>query len=203
MQIGLIQQSHGMSPILNAAKIASGGDSLPVAASNNSAADAVRVSPQGKSLSELPPLLFPTRANVQKLSDMLSHDLKNLFSQAGINPYPAVEFDVDSYTGEVSVKRNRPDAQQIAELIKNNPDVELQIHNIAAISSHVVAMDKAMEADKAYRAAHSTAEINNVVARYSSIYSGQTQVTDFSLLFDGSDVQVKANGAAWLPTECT
>jgi hypothetical protein len=64
-------------------------------------------------------------------------------------------------------------------------------------------MDKAMEADKAYRAAHSTAEINNVVARYSSIYSGQTQVTDFSLLFDGSDVQVKANGAAWLPTECT
>lgn len=174
---------------------------MPVAASGNSTTDTVRLSMQGKSLSELPPLMLPTRENARKLSSALSDDLKNLFSQAGINPNPAVEFAVDSYTGKVSVKGNRPDAQQIAELIKENPDIELRIHNVAAISSHVVSFDKAMEADKAYRAAQSTAEVNNVIARYSSIYSGQTKVTDFSLVFNGSNVQVNADGAAWLSSK--
>ena len=198
MNIDSIQQSHGVSRISKAAKNASGGDNLPVAASNNGTADTAHLSVQGKSLSELPPLMLPTRENVQKLSASLSDDLKNLFAQAGINPNPAVEFDVDSYTGKVSVKGDRPDAQQITELIKKNPDVEMKIHNVAAISSHVVAMGKAMEADTAYRAAQSTAEINNVIAKYASVYSGQTKVTDFSLVFNGADIQVNADGAAWL-----
>ena len=105
---------------------------------------------------------------------------------------------MDSYTGKVSAKGNRPDAPQIAELIKKNPDVELQIHNVAALSSHVVAMGKAMEADNAYRAAQTPAEINNVVAKYSSVYSGQTKVTDFSLLFNGASVQIDADGKPWM-----
>lgn len=201
MNIDTVQQSQGISRNSNAARNAAGGDSLPVAASRNGTADKVNLSTQGISLSELPPLMLPTRENVRKLSFELSADLKNLFAQAGINPNPAVEFDVDSYTGKVSVKANRPEAQQIAELIKKHPDVEMKIHNIAALSSHVVAMGAAMEADTAYRAAQGAAEENAVIAKYSSVYSGQSRVTDFSLIFDGSDVQVNADGAAWMSSK--
>jgi hypothetical protein len=179
MNINAIQQSYGVSQTPSTAKNADDGSSFPGAASNNGTADTVNLSTQGKSLSELPPLLLPTPENVQKLSAALSDDLKKLFSQAGINPNPPVEFDVDSYTGKVSVKGNRPDAQQIAELIKKNPDVELQIHNVAAISSHVVAM----------------------AAASSSGYGLQPKVTDFSLLFNGTDVQVNADGAKWMSSK--
>ncbi|MEW5944461.1 MAG: hypothetical protein AB1710_11540 [Pseudomonadota bacterium] len=198
MNINAIQQSYDMVQSPATAKKSDSGNNLPGVTNNSGVADTANLSTRGKSLSELPPLMLPTRDNVQKLSSALSNDLKELFSQAGINPAPSVKFAVDPYTGQVSVKENRPDAQQITDLTKKNPDIEAQIRNVAAISSHVVAMDKAMEAAKAYRAAQNAAEINNAVARYSSVYGGQIKVTDFSLIFNGADVQVNADGQAWM-----
>jgi len=200
MNISPVAQSYGVSQISNATRLASGAKEAD-ASGIQGTTDTVQLSTQGKTLAELPPLLLPTRENVQKLSKSLSTDLQNLFSAAGINPKPDVQFDVNPYTGEVSVANNRPDAQKIAGLIKSNPDIEMKIHNIAALSSHVVAMGPAMEADAAYRAANSPEEIRNVVAKYSSVYSGYVKVTDFSLLFNGSDVQVNADGASWLSTK--
>ncbi|HZW26774.1 MAG TPA: hypothetical protein VFF26_14945 [Gallionella sp.] len=199
MNIGSVAQTYGVAQTPTVSRSASGARE-PDSSDSKGSTDTVQFSSQGKTLAELPPLLLPTRENVQKLSNELSADLKNLFNGAGIDPKPEVEFEVDSYTGKVSVKNNRPDAQKIAELIKNNPDIEMKIHNVAALSSHVVAMGPAMEADAAYRAANSEAEIRNVVAKYASVYSGYVKVTDFSLSFNGSDLQVNADGAPWLST---
>ena len=201
MHINAMQQSYGVQQTPGMARSAGGGNGLPGAASNKGAADTVSLSTQGVSLSRLPPLMLPTRENVQKLSASLSEDLKNLFSEAGINPNPPVEFDVDPYSGKVSVKANRPDAPQIAELIKNNREVEMKIHNVAALSSHVVAMAKAMEASSAYQAAQTPAEIDQVLAKYSSVFNGQTEVIDFSLVFNGEDVQVNADGKSWMSSK--
>ena len=151
----------------------------------------VHLSAQGKTLSGLPPLILPTRENVQKLSAALSDSLNELLSGAGISPEPAVEFDVNSYTGKVSVKDNRPDAQKLAKLLKENPDIELQIHNIAGISSHVVAIGQAMEA----RASR------NALAQYAYIHGIQTEAVNFSLIFNGKNVQINADGAAWLSSD--
>jgi hypothetical protein len=200
MNINAVRQSYGMVPSEEAANTAGSGNKLPTAATNSSASCKVDLSARGKILSGLPPLMFPSRENVQKLSASLFKDLKELFSQAGISSTPPVEFTVDSYTGQVGVADKRPDAGQIADLIKENPAIELQIHNIAAMSSHVVGMEKAMEANQAYRAAESAAEIDRVIARYSSVYSqnGPKQVVDFSLRFNGKDVQINADGEQWL-----
>lgn len=200
MNIASVAQTYGVAQTSNVSRAASGVKE-PDSSGNQDSADTVQFSSQAKTLAELPPLLLPTRENVQKLSKELSADLKNMFSEAGINPKPDVEFEVDPYTGKVSVKNNRPDAQKIAELIKNNPDIEMKIHNVAALSSHVVAMGPAMEADAAYRAANSEEEVRNVVAKYASVYSGYVKVTDFSLSFDGNDLQVNADGAPWLSTQ--
>ena len=200
MDISAIRPSYGMLPSQEAAKTAGCGKTLPTAATNSGASCKVDLSAGGKILSGLPPLMFPSRENVQKLSASLIKDLKKMFSQAGISSTPPVEFTVDSYTGEVGVKDNRPDAGQIADLIRKNPEIELQIHNIAAMSSHVVGMEKAMEANQAYLAAESQAEIDRVIARYAAVYSqnGPKEVVDFSLRFDGKDVQVNADGELWL-----
>lgn len=171
MDINAIQQSYGVSKNSSKTGNSRAGDIFPEAGSNNGTADTVHLSARGKSLSELPPLMLPTRENIQKLSAELSVDLKKLLGEAGITSDPPVEFSVDSYSGKVSVKGNRPDAQQITGLLKKNPDVELQIHNVAALSSHVVAMAQAAK-------------------------GAPTMVTDFSLFFNGTDVQINANGAA-------
>ena len=199
MDINAVQRSCGMVPSQRPAKAACRGNNLPAGAINSGTACKVDLSARAKSLSGLPPLMFPSRENVQKLSASLAGDLKELFSQAGISSTPPVEFTVDSYTGQVGVKGNRPDAGQIEDLIKENPAIELQIHNVAAMSSHVVGLEKAMEAAQAYRAAESAAEIDQVIARYASIYnqSGPPQVVDFSLVFNGEDVQVHADGEPW------
>jgi hypothetical protein len=200
MDISAIRQSNGMLPSQETAKNAGCGKTLPTAAANSGVSCKVDLSTRGKILSGLPPLMFPSRENVQKLSASLIKDLKKMFSQAGISSMPPVEFTVDSYTGEVGVKDNRSDAGQIAGLIKENPAIELQIHNIAAMSSHVVGMEKAMEANQAYQAAESQAEVDRAIARYSAVYSqnGPKKVVDFSLLFNGKDVQVNADGKLWL-----
>jgi len=198
MDINSAMQSYGAAQTSTAAGYTSTSAKKADTAGSNAAAETVQLSAQAKTLSELPPLILPTRENVQKLSSALAGDLQNLFSQAGINPKPAVEFDVDPYSGAVSVKGNHPDSQKIAELIKNNPEIEMKIHNVAAISSHVVAMGKALEADTAYRNARTPAEVKNVIAQYSSVYNGQMKVTDFSLIFNGTGIQVNADGEAWL-----
>jgi hypothetical protein len=74
----------------------------------------------------------------------------------------------------------------------------MQIHNIAAISSHIGPIEKAMQANGEYRAANTQAELNNVIAKYSSVYSGKQDVIDFSLVFNGDDVQIQANGTPWM-----
>jgi len=58
-----------------------------------------------------------------------------------------------------------------------------------------------MAADNAYRAARTPEQIRNVVAKYSSVYGGETEVIDFSLVFDGADIQVNANGKAWISSK--
>jgi len=88
MDINAIQQSYGVSKTSSTTGRARSDENLPEAASGKGSADTVNLSTRGKSLSELPPLILPTRANVQKLATALSVDLKNLLSQAGINPNP-------------------------------------------------------------------------------------------------------------------
>lgn len=195
MNINAALQSYGMEmskPLPEATGNTGGKPDKANAKTHSGETDnTVHLSVQGKTISGLPPLILPTRENVQKLSAALSDSLNELLSEAGISPEPAVEFDVNSYTGKVSVKESRPDAQKIAELLKKNPDIELQIHNIAAISSHVVAIAQAMGARSA----------QNAAAKYASIYNEQNKVTDFSLIFNGANVQVNANGAAWLTSK--
>lgn len=38
-------------------------------------------------------------------------------------------------------------------------------------------------------------------AKNASVYSGQAKATDFSLIFNGADIQVIADGAAWLSSK--
>lgn len=202
MNINAIQQPRGVTQSQEASRKServSAGSTEEATSSQE--AGTVKLSSHAKALADFPPLLLPNRENVQKLSSALSEDLKKLFNEAGIDSTPPVEFAVDPYTGQVSVKGNRPDTQQIADLVKGHRDIEMQIRNIAGMSSHVVALGKAMEASQAYRAAQSAAEVNNVIARYSSVYSGHIDVHNFSLVFNGVDVQVNADGQTWMTSK--
>lgn len=192
MNINAALQSYGMEmskPLPEATGNTGGKPDKASAKTHAGETDnTVHLSAQGKTLSGLPPRLLPTRENVQKLSEALSDSLNELLSEAGISPEPAVEFDVNSYTGKVSINDNRPDAQRIAKLLKENPDIKLQIHNIAVINSHAAAFGQAMEVRSP----------QNAVAKYASIHNSQNEAANFLLTFNGKNVQINASGAARL-----
>jgi hypothetical protein len=194
MTISAIQQAYAAHYSSGAAKTAADGNAVPATDAQKSTTEEVQLSAQGRLLSQLPELILPTLENIQTLSDSLSKDLNKLFSDAGIATTPAVEFEVNPYNAEITVKGEREDKQQITELLEQNPQIERQIRDIAAISSHYEGMSRAMEADRAYRAANNPAEVNQVIAKYASIYSGHQPVAHYSLLFDDSGVNVRSDG---------
>ncbi len=197
MQINAQQRTYGPTVPYEAARIATSGNSGAATTASSGAPDKVDLSSSARLLSNLPPLLLPNRENVKTLSKSLMEELKAGLASAGIETTPPIEFAVDPYTGEVSIKGGRPDTPQIAAWLKANPDVEHRIQSIAAMASHIGPIEKALEADAAYRAARNPTDVAAVVARYASVYAGQTAVSQFSLIFDGTDIQILADGQPW------
>ena len=140
-------------------------------------------------------LLLPTRANAAKLAqaagDMISAKLK----EAGIANAPSFELAIeDVNSAHVSVKGDRPDAKAIEDLINNDPALQMAVHNAYALASHVPAVEKAAEFSQAYTAAKSQAEIDQVLARYSSLLNGLSPQATIGLSFGKDGLTATING---------
>jgi hypothetical protein len=231
MSLNSVQPTHGLQTPSSVTKTGA-GDGSPVAGGGNSVTDSVRLSDQGRMMSRLSAVMPPTPENVRKLSAGLAGDLKNLFRQSALDARRGIAFDVDSYTGEVSIKGNRPDAPAIATVLGRQPNIAQQIQNIAALSRHVVVTEQAADTRQANRVAQSAAQINSMAGDYTSRFSNSNDAqdfavipnrpganageisraiagyanvsgtsgadTNFSLAFNGTDVQVYANGKPWI-----
>jgi hypothetical protein len=224
-----VQPPHGLHPPPNAART-SIGNGMPLAPGN--AADSVRLSSQGKMLSQMSNLAPPSPADVRKLSETLSRDLKSLFRANAVDAKSGVVFEVDPSTGKVGVKENRQDAREIAALIAAHPEVARQIRAVAALSAHLFVSEQGADLRLANRMAQSAAQVSAFVAAYSPPVSQENDAQVFSMLpgersrsavgighaiaqytatagtsaatvnisviFDGADTQVHANGMPWI-----
>jgi hypothetical protein len=144
------------------------------------------------------PLMLPTRENVEKLTRELACDLRDFFTNAGIERQPTVEFKVDPFNGKVSVETDRADKAAIEKALRADPKLELKIHNVAAIASHIEPMEESLEFQAAYRRAKSPAEVNRVVQQFSHLFDNRPSPTHtYSLQFDGDATSLLEDGRAW------
>jgi hypothetical protein len=181
MSLNSVQPTHGLQTPSTVAK-SGGGDGSPIGGGGGGVTDSVRLSDQGRMMSRLSAVMPPTPENVRKLSSALAGDLKNLFRQSAIDTRRGIGFDVDAYTGDVSIKGNRSDAPAIAAVLGRQPDIARQIQNIAALSRHVVVAEQAADSRQANRVAQSAAQINSIVGDYASRFSGKNDPQDFSVI---------------------
>lgn len=168
-----------------------------VAEQTTSASATVTISDAAKQLNLNEQLLLPNPENIRKLSSALTGNLNSLLASAGIRTEPAVSFEIDPNSAHVTVKGNRPDILTIEALVNADKSVQQQIHDVAALSSHAVAMAESLKFNTEYAAAGSKAEIDAVLAKYSGLLGGQQRFAAITLGFDGSGIQVNADGKPW------
>ena len=181
------------------------GIMFPVAANKAedqtaSASAMVTISDAAKQLNLNEQLQLPNPENIRKLSAALTDNLNSLLASAGIKTEPAVSFEIDVNSAHVTVKGNRPDILTIEALVNADKSVQRQMHDVAALSSHAVAMAASMQFNTEYAAAGRKAEIDTVLAKYAGLLGGQQRFAAITLGFDGSGIQVNADGKPWLPT---
>jgi hypothetical protein len=144
------------------------------------------------------PLLLPTPENISRLANEAADELRDLFTNAGLPTDPPVEFKVDPFTGKVSVETDRADKSQIEAALKANQPLELKIHNVAALASHIEPMKESLEFQAAYRGAKNSAEVALVVQQYSHLFDNRpTPAHTFSLAFNGSATNLLQDGQPW------
>lgn len=194
-----ISGSCGSFPVSAANNIASlygnGGKVDSCTSSNGD--DAVRISTEGRLLASslLEGLVLPTEENVHRLSAVLSEDLGDFLSESGVSTQPPIELDVDWSNGDIKIKGERADSEKIQGLINGNEEIKEQIRNLAAISSHAVAMADSLKFQKEYLA---SGNAESVVAGYSCLFGSNQQSGSISLLFDGNNIQVMSDGRQWI-----
>ena len=204
------------------------GEGSPVETGGRGVADTVRLSDRGRMLSKLPEMAAPTPENVRKLSATLASELGGLFRGNSVDIRRDVVFEVDLQNGKVSVKADRADAGSITDLISSQPKIERQIYDIAVLSRHVFVAEQGADTRLANRMAKigsivadyasrfndktepqdfspvpalrtvAPAGISSAIANYNAMSDTSSAVADISLLFNGKDVHVLANGKPWL-----
>jgi hypothetical protein len=194
-----ISGSYGSFPVsaANSAVSSYGNGGKVNSYTDNKGDDAVQISTEGHLLASslLENLILPTKENVHRLSAMLSEDLGNFLGESGISTQPPIELDVDWSDGDIKIKGERADSEKIQSLINGNEEIKEQIRNLAAISSHAVAMTDSLKFQKEYLASDNA---ESAVARYSYLFGSNQQSDSISLLFDGNNVQVMSDGKQWL-----
>ena len=138
--------------------------------------------------------LLPTRANLQASSAALAQSLNAFLAQQGFGLSPPISVSTDPNSLQVTVTGDRPDAQKIADAINNDPALQRQIHNTAALGSRVSAFAQALQFENQWFAADSQSDDDALISKYSALLSGKQQPAQISLTFNGTSVGVDADG---------
>lgn len=132
------------------------------------------------------PLLAPTRRNIEQLSQHVSERMPAFLAKAGIPAAPAqISYD---RAGQIELPADYPYAADFRRALENDPGMARALTTTAALSSHLVEMEKAIPFQEAYRAAGSQAELQAVIAKYADLLSGSAHPALIALHFSADGV---------------
>lgn len=151
--------------------------------------------PPAGGFTELPPLLMPSPANIQALSNYVSQKMPAFLTANGIPAAPAsVSYDRQ---GQIQLPADYPYAEQFKAALAKEPALERSMQSAAALTSHYVELQKVMPFHEEYAAAGSSAEAATVVAKYAWLFAENRPAAQISLQFSVTgSMSLNADGAA-------
>lgn len=140
----------------------------------------------------LPPLLFPTKNNIEALSEHLSSAFPNFLSQNNIPSAPSsITYDRQ---GQIVLPSDYEYATQLKQALEANPAMAKELSTVNALSSHYAEMAKSLPFQQEY-AATTQAEIKAVVAKYAYLFSDNRSYSTIELHFsEQGELSITADG---------
>lgn len=129
----------------------------------------------------LPPLLLPSRNNIDALSRRISAVMPQLLAQNQIPSPPAsISYDRE---GKLQLPADYAYAEEFKAALAKQPALARELSTVNALTSHWVEMQKSMPFQQEYAAATTQAEANGVVAKYRYLFSEQRHYSTITLQF--------------------
>lgn len=163
--------------------------------SRRPAYDELQISESGKLLSKLADLKLPNWQSVNELKNDFSAMLNKTLNEAGIDSNPPFNI-TQTDNGVFSVTGDNPKAAQVQDILNNNDELKTLHHNMQAIASHIPGIEESLKFQREYRAANGAAEIQSVIAKYSSLFSGSTAHHSFATIFGSEGAVLQMDGKA-------
>ncbi len=143
-------------------------------------------SPNGKAngvgslFQTLPPLLLPTKNNINALSNHISQTFPQFLAQNNIPTAPSsITYDSE---GQIQLSSDYAYASEFKKALANNPTISRELSAVNALTSHFVEMQKSASFQQEYAAA-TKAEANTIVERCRNLFSGNHHYDAIALQF--------------------
>ncbi|RLA38651.1 MAG: hypothetical protein DRQ64_08475 [Gammaproteobacteria bacterium] len=143
-------------------------------------------SPNGKAngagslFQTLPPLLLPTKNNIDALTNHISETFPQFLAQNNIPTAPSsITYDNE---GQIQLSSDYAYTSEFKQALANNPTMSRELSTVNALTSHFVEMQKSASFQQEYAAA-TKAEANTVVERYSYLFSDNHHYDSIALQF--------------------
>ena len=129
----------------------------------------------------LPPLLLPTKNNIDELSNHISTNFPQFLAENNIPSAPSsITYDNE---GQIQLPSDYAYASEFKQALANNPTMSRELSTVNALTSHYVEMQKSLEFQEQYAATTTKAEANAVVAQYSDLFSDNKHYDTITLQF--------------------
>ncbi|HEY3418603.1 MAG TPA: hypothetical protein VGM23_17135 [Armatimonadota bacterium] len=159
--------------------------------SGNTAGDTLEISQTGSLLSKSA-LKLPNWQSVKELKNDFSALLDKTLKAAGIDSTPPFTI-TQTDEGVFTVTGDNPKAAQVQDILNKNDDLKMLHHNMQAIASHIPGIEASLQFQREYAAAGSAA-VQAVVAKYSSLFAGNTTNHSFTTIYSAEGATLQMDG---------
>ncbi len=141
------------------------------------------------------PLLLPSPRNIAALREHVSAAMPQFLAQHGIAAAPAsIEYD---NRGQMILPADYADAAAFRQALAATPALDRELRTSAALSSHLVEMNKSLAFQQEYAAASSPAAVQQVLAKYAWLFAEQRSYSTITLQFAANgQMSIAADGKA-------
>lgn len=144
-------------------------------------------------LQEFPPLLLPTKSNIETLTNHISTTFSQFFSTSDIPSAPSsITYDRE---GQIQLPSDYAYAPELKQALADNPKMERELKTVHALSSHFAEMRKSYPFQQEYAATKTEAEAKAVVDKYSYLFTDNRDYSTIALYFkENSSLSITADG---------
>jgi len=147
------------------------------------------------SLQTLPPLLLPSKDNIDALTKHISAKMPQFLAENNIPSAPSsISYNQN---GQIQLPSDYAYTSEFMEGLENDPVMAKELSTVNALTSHYVEMQKLVPFHNEFASANSQAEIDAVIAKYSDLLSDTRQNSIITMsLSDSGRLSLFADGKA-------